>query len=303
MLHACILFQKTTVSAIICSRELCTKKQTTKNGKNHKNMKQNRHWWRDRYVINHVICFHSATELCSWYHSCNIKNNNHTDTKMLKIWWWKWLWFVVLIFVWIKHDLRGIPRSGGIMCSKQSRHPLKSKMGSTYLKIKRVPLFSETFRYFALRYWTIMVTLKKYCSRSIYKMLQKSPKIAWSWCKNIENYSSYCDWSKCVILAIWLVEKYCFVVVGNVHKKLMRSLELFVGKEQAVRNWCRLIPRKFNWWKIWTETSATLWLNTQWSKKPSLFADSKNRITAVTLTFQFPLFWFTLLNWFTLTKI
>ena len=48
------------------------------------------------------------------------------------------------------------------MCSKKSRHLLKSKMGSiaaTYPKIKRVPLFSETFRYFALRYWTKIANL------------------------------------------------------------------------------------------------------------------------------------------------
>ena len=160
MLHACILLQQTTVSATICSSKLRTKKQTTKNGKNHENMKQNRLWWRDRDVINHVICFHTATELCSWYNSCNIKNNNHTDTKLRENR--------------IRHDLRGIPRFGGIMCSKKSRHPLKSNMGSiaaTYPKIKRVPLFFETFQCFALRYWTMLRFWKNYLFRFCCKCL------------------------------------------------------------------------------------------------------------------------------------
>ena len=33
------------------------------------------------------------------------------------------------------------------------------------------------------------------------------------------------DWSRFVILTIWLVEKYCFVLEQNVHKKLMWNLE------------------------------------------------------------------------------
>ena len=34
--------------------------------------------------------------------------------------------------------------------------------------------------------------------------------------QNIENFSSYFDRSKFVILTIRLVENYCFVLVGNV---------------------------------------------------------------------------------------
>ena len=43
--------------------------------------------------------------------------------------------------------------------------------------------------------------------------------------ENIENFSSYFGRTKCVILTIELVEKYCFVLVGNMHKKLMWNLE------------------------------------------------------------------------------
>ena len=147
MLHACILFRKTTVSAIICSSELCTKKQTTKNGKNHENLNQNRRWWRDCDVINHVVCFHTATELCSWYDSCNIKSNNHTDTKMRENR--------------IKYDLRGIPRFGGIMCSKKSRQaPTKIEDGFNSCNISKnqtcTPFSPKPFDILPLRYWTIL---------------------------------------------------------------------------------------------------------------------------------------------------